>query len=52
MLRGVHHQSAPAAADVEQALAGLEPQLAAQDVQFLLLGGIQVVIAEWKYAQE
>jgi hypothetical protein len=40
----VHHQPAPAAADVQQPLAGLQAQLAADVVQLALLRGVQVVV--------
>ena len=41
-LRRVRDQPAEAAADVEQTLAGPEPELAAEDVELPLLGGVEV----------
>ena len=41
MLRGVDQQRAPAAADVEQPLAGLEAQLGADQLELALLRGFQ-----------
>src|SRR5207237_215502 len=43
-LGGELHEPAPTAADVQQALARSQPQLAADQVQFLLLRGVQVVV--------
>jgi len=40
----VDDQGAPPAADVQQPLAGLEAQFAADVVQFLLLGGVDVLL--------
>ena len=39
--RGVHRQAAPPAADVEQPDAGAQPELAADEVELGLLGGLQ-----------
>jgi hypothetical protein len=37
MLRGVAHETAPAATDIEHAHAALEPELAADEVEFRFL---------------
>src|SRR6185312_5734657 len=44
VLGGVHNQSAPSAADIEQALARLQPELAANVVELLLLSRLHSVI--------
>src|SRR5262247_2883746 len=44
MLRGAARQRAPAAADVEQPLAGFQPQLAADHLQLVLLHLVDVVV--------
>jgi hypothetical protein len=44
VLRGIDHQPAPPAPDVHQALARLQPQLAADVVQLTLLGDIDVLV--------
>src|SRR5207247_2389477 len=43
VLRGVHRQSAPAATNIEQTIAWLEPQLAANVIELVSLGGHEVV---------
>ena len=44
MLRGMDRERAPATTDVEQALAGAQPQLAADVIQFGDLRGVEVVM--------
>ena len=44
MLRGMADQRAPAAADVEQAIAGLQPQLAADHVELVALRAGEIVV--------
>ena len=44
MLRGMDQQRAPAAADVEQAVAGLEPQLAADHLELVDLRLVDIVM--------
>ena len=44
MLRRPHDERTPAAADVEKSLTGLELQLAADQIQLLLLGDVETVI--------
>ena len=44
VLGGVQEQRPPAAADVEQALARLEPQLAADDLELALLRGLERLV--------
>src|SRR5690349_21506895 len=41
--RGVHDEAAPAAAYVEEPLAGREPQLAADEIELRLLRLVQIV---------
>ena len=43
-LGGMQHQAAPPAAYVQQALAGLQPQLAADEIELRLLGGVDVLL--------
>jgi hypothetical protein len=43
-LGGAEHQAAPPAADVQQALTGPQPELAAQEIQLRLLGGMDVLL--------
>ena len=46
--RGPAQQAAPAAADVEKPVTGLEPQLAAEAIELLLLRRIEILIAVLK----
>src|SRR6185312_17506077 len=43
--RGVDRQPAPATADIEEALAGREPELAAQMIELRLLRRVDVFVA-------
>ena len=52
VLGGVDQQRAPAAADVEQALALGEPELAADQLELALLGGFERLVGSSKYAHE
>src|SRR5579884_1853677 len=44
MLRSVHHQASPTTAEVEEALARAQSQLAANIIELAFLGYIQIVI--------
>ena len=44
-------EPAPAAADVEQTVAGLEPEFAANNVQLVALGRVEILIRLQKYAR-
>src|SRR4029079_13435064 len=44
VLRGVHDEATPAAADVQKPLARLEPQLATDQIQLRFLGGVERLV--------
>ncbi len=51
-LRQIKRHAAPAAADIQNALAGFQVQFRGDVAQLVLLGGFKRVLSSAKYAQE